>query len=146
MQPVCDGNWVLRDMIPTHRCGRCPTLSVKRYPLPKNEAGQSPNLERAIRAIDRLSDFASPAALRNALPIVEALDQHLPAQGHIIEIAAGTGFHSAVLAAQFPNLTWQPSEADPRAVNYSKDLAGHAGLVNLRPSILLDVETEDWPI
>ena len=102
--------------------------------------------EGALRAIERLSDFASPAALRNIQPIIQTLDPYLPPQGRVLEIAAGSGFHAAVLAVQFPNLTWQPSEADPRAVEYSRVLIDQAELDNLKPAILLDVETKEWPL
>ena len=102
--------------------------------------------DRALRAIERLGDFASPAALRNIRPIMQTLDPYLPTQGQILEIAAGSGFHSAVLAAQFTDLTWQPSEADPRAVEYTRTLVDQAELENLKPPILLDVETGDWPL
>ena len=57
----------------------------------------------------------APATQRNREPIAAVLRQVLPAQGLIVEIASGTGEHSAYFSKLFPHLLWQPSDPDPQA-------------------------------
>ena len=90
-----------------------------------------------------------PPAARNAEPIREQLARILApvrtAHGLVLEIAAGSGYHAATFAEAFPDLTWQPSDADEAA---RASIAAHqaaAGLSNMRPPLELDVE-RPWPI
>jgi hypothetical protein len=48
----------------------------------------------------------SPAADRNKQPILEALQRVLPPRGLALEIAAGTGQHTAWFAAGLPGWRW----------------------------------------
>ena len=59
----------------------------------------------------------SPAADRNKQPILQVLQQVLPAQGSALEIASGTGQHVAWFAQHLPHWTWQPTDADAPALN-----------------------------
>ena len=54
----------------------------------------------------------APATERNRGPIADVLRRVLPAQGNVLEIAAGTGEHAVHFAAEFPGLAWQPTDID----------------------------------
>lgn len=54
-----------------------------------------------------------PATARNRDVIADVLKRHLPATGTVLEIASGSGEHSAYFAGIFPGLRWQPSDPDP---------------------------------
>ena len=95
------------------------------------------------QAAQRLS---APAAERNAAPILEVLRGALPARGTVLEIASGTGQHAVHFAAAFPDLAWQPSDADARARASIDAWREHSGLANLRAPLDLDVRREPWPI
>ena len=90
-----------------------------------------------------------PASQRNAEPIRKQLERILaPARarkGVVLEIAAGSGYHAAQFAGAFPELTWQPTDADAGA---RENIAAHvaaAGLANLKAPLALDVEAP-WPV
>jgi len=89
---------------------------------------------------------SAPAALRNREPIAEVLRDWLPDTGFVLEVASGTGEHSALFAELFPNLEWQPSDLSPDAVASIRAWSALAGLPNLRPPIELDASRPDWPI
>ncbi len=109
---------------------------------------QSPDLdaEAVTKKTERLRGFASPAASRNAIPIAEALRPYLPPGGLVVEIAAGSGYHTAVLAAHFPDLVFQPTEADHQAIEVMQELVETATLENLKDPVILNVEAEAWPL
>ena len=89
---------------------------------------------------------SSPAALRNRDAIVAVLKDWLPAQGHVLEIAAGTGEHALHFAAAFPDLAWQPSDPDPEAHASIDAWRAEEGTANLLPALDLDVRVPDWPL
>jgi SAM-dependent methyltransferase len=86
----------------------------------------------------------APAAARNRDPILDVLRRHLPARGLVLEVASGTGEHTAHFAEALPDLTFQPSDPDPDA-RASID-AWTEGLANVRPAVRLDASAETWPI
>ena len=86
----------------------------------------------------------APAAARNRDPILDVLRPHLPAHGLVLEVASGTGEHTAHFAEALPGATFQPSDPDPGA-RASID-AWAADLANVRPALALDAAAEDWPI
>lgn len=98
------------------------------------------------RVLDTLGHFASPAAARNALPLVEALYPLVPKTGCVLEVASGTGFHAAVLAACFPQVEWQPTEADHQRLPGIQQLVQESGLANLLAPQHLDATTTTWPV
>ncbi|MBM4362086.1 MAG: DUF938 domain-containing protein [Deltaproteobacteria bacterium] len=49
-------------------------------------------------------------AERNRAPILEALRELLPAAPRVLEIGSGTGQHAAYFTAEWPALTWQPTD------------------------------------
>ena len=90
--------------------------------------------------------LSSPAAARNAAPILEVLRAHLPARGRVLEIAAGSGEHAAAFAGALPGLEWTPSDPSPAARASIAAWAGAAALPNLRPPLALDVlDPTTWP-
>jgi hypothetical protein len=85
----------------------------------------------------------SPAAERNRGPILTELRRLLPPHGLAVEIASGTGQHAAHFAAGLPGWSWQPTDADARALE--SIAAWCAGLPNVRPAQRVDVLSEPWP-
>ena len=89
---------------------------------------------------------SSPAAQRNVAPIIVVLEDWLPPNGTILEIASGTGEHAAAFAVHFAKLDWQPSDADPDALrSIAAWRAAQAGS-NLLPPLALDARAGDWLI
>jgi SAM-dependent methyltransferase len=86
----------------------------------------------------------APSALRNREPILDVLRRMLPPHGTVLEIASGTGQHTAFFAAAFPGLTFQPSDLDPEA--RASIAAWGAPLQNVRPPLAIDVTAERWKI
>lgn len=87
-----------------------------------------------------------PATARNRDAILGVLRKVLPARGRVLEIASGSGEHSAYFAPHFPSLTWQPTDLDPGVL---PSIAGHAaasGAANIEPPVVLDVMVRPWPI
>jgi len=87
----------------------------------------------------------SPAAERNRQPILEVLQQVLPAHGIALEIASGTGQHVAHFATGLPGWTWQPSDAQADAFGSITAWCSRAGVANVREPVLLDVLAPRWP-
>jgi hypothetical protein len=87
----------------------------------------------------------SPAADRNKQPILEQLRKVLPARGHVLEIASGTGQHVVWFGAALRSLVWQPTDADPQALPAIAAVTAQAGLTNVRAPLLLDVASPRWP-
>jgi hypothetical protein len=88
----------------------------------------------------------SPSAARNRDPILATLRRHLPPRGLVLEVASGSGEHALHLAAALPNLTFQPSDANPEARASITAWAKAAGLPNIHPPLALDAAAPDWPI
>jgi SAM-dependent methyltransferase len=86
----------------------------------------------------------SPAADRNKQPILETLQQVLPAHGTALEIASGTGQHVAWFAQHLPQWTWQPTDADAPALNSISARIAQEQLANVRAPLLLDVLSPVW--
>ncbi len=111
-----------------------PTPGTARTDGPSGSTGGSSDLR-----------LHAPATARNRDPILAVLRQHLPGSGTVLELASGSGEHACHFAAGLPSLTWQPSDADPRAQRSIDAWSGLAGLANLRPALALDVLDEAWP-
>jgi cyclopropane fatty-acyl-phospholipid synthase-like methyltransferase len=96
---------------------------------------------------EKLADgrWQSPSAERNKDPILGVLRQALPAKGTVLEIASGTGQHVVHFANAFPQLTWQPSDADPEMrESIGLRLQGER-LPNVELPLDLDVTALPWP-
>jgi hypothetical protein len=90
--------------------------------------------------------LVAPAVARNSDPIFAVLQKVLPKRGMVLEIASGSGEHAVYFATGLPNLTWQPSDVDPIALNSIRAHRHSAALPNLLPPVELDVEVAAWPI
>ncbi|WP_342618228.1 DUF938 domain-containing protein [Rhodoferax sp. GW822-FHT02A01] len=86
----------------------------------------------------------SPAAERNRRPILEVLQRVLPAQGHALEIASGTGQHVTWFAQHLPQWTWQPTDTHADALRSIAAYVALSRLDNVRPARLLDVLNQPW--
>ena len=87
----------------------------------------------------------APATERNREPLAAVLREVLPSSGTVLEIASGTGEHAAYFARQFPDLTWQPSDADYEALNSIEAWGADSDAANLRPPVVLDA-AGTWPV
>ena len=85
-----------------------------------------------------------PATGRNVEPILEVLKTLLPAEGLIVEVASGSGQHTARFAVEFPDLIWQPTDIDPE--HRRSIVAWSEGLSNVLKPLDLDATASDWPV
>ncbi len=86
----------------------------------------------------------APAAARNRDPILDVLRRVLPAEGLVLEVAAGTGEHGAHFAPRLPRLTWQPSEVHD--LDSIEAWVAETAAPNLLAPIRLDVTAWPWPV
>jgi hypothetical protein len=81
----------------------------------------------------------------NAGPILDVLRTEAPAQGRLLELAAGAGLHTALFAEALPGLDWQPSDLDPgnfgSITAWAAQSAGH-----IRPPLELDATRPGWTL
>lgn len=83
------------------------------------------------------------SAARNADPILAVLQAEGPAKGRMLEIAAGSGLHTAVFSSALPGLIWQPTDLD--AGNFGSILAWSAvSTGQVLPPVLLDAGRAGW--
>lgn len=90
--------------------------------------------------------LSSPSCARNVGPIGQVLQDWLPAEGLVLEVASGSGEHAVAFARRFPDLAWQPSDPDPVALASVRAWREEAALPNLRPEVQLDVRAIGWPV
>jgi SAM-dependent methyltransferase len=89
--------------------------------------------------------LSSPAARRNAEPILEVLRSHLPVRGRVLEIAAGSGEHAATFAATLPGLDWTPTDPSAEA-RASIEAWRRGGPSNLGAAVEVDAaDPATWP-
>ena len=88
----------------------------------------------------------APATARNRGFILPILQRILPAAGTVLEVGSGTGEHAVHFARHLPALRWQPTDADPAAIESIASWVAHAALPNLNPPLLFDLTVEDWPL
>ena len=92
------------------------------------------------------SGAVSPAAERNAQPILEVLRRFLPKRGNVLEIASGTGQHVVHFARALSEVSWQPSDADPGNLDSIRRWIAHEQLSNVREPLVLEVRLAPWPV
>ena len=89
----------------------------------------------------------APSAARNRDAIYAVLGHHLPSHGLVLEIASGSGEHTAHFAQySAPDLIFQPSDPDSNARASIDAWSATSGLSNIRPAMALDAEAQIWPI
>jgi hypothetical protein len=88
----------------------------------------------------------APAVARNVEPIIAVLEEWLPQQGSVFELASGTGEHVVAFARNFPRLTWQPSDPNPDAQRSIAAWRDAHPSHNLAPPFALDARESEWPV
>lgn len=89
----------------------------------------------------------APATARNRDAITAQIAPLLPRTGLVLEIASGSGEHVVHFARLFPNLAWQPSDADADALRSIAAWAATEGAHNVAPPAWLDAASpHDWPV
>ena len=78
--------------------------------------------------------------------IRDVLASLLPTEGLVLELAAGTGEASFVLAERFAHLIWQPTDRDPDAVASIAARRDQANVQNMLRPLELDVTSDPWPV
>jgi SAM-dependent methyltransferase len=84
--------------------------------------------------------------VRNREPILEVLRRVLPPRGLVLEVASGSGEQAAYFAERLPDLFWQPTDVEPRAL---ASIAAHraaAAAANLLAPLRLDAMSQPWPV
>ncbi len=89
---------------------------------------------------------SAPAALRNRDPILDVLRGVLPAHGTVLEIASGSGEHVVHFARHLPNLTFQPSDPDPAALESIAGWIAESSANNVRRPVVIDASEATWPV
>ena len=87
----------------------------------------------------------APAAERNRAPILAVLRSTLPEPARILEIGSGTGQHADYFTGEVPSWTWQPTDADERAIESVAAYRNESERPGFLAPILLDVRTGAWP-
>lgn len=87
-----------------------------------------------------------PATERNREPILDVLKTIMPEQGHVLELASGSGEHIIHFADYFKKLTWQPSDLEENALKSIQSWIQHKELSNVRPPLKLNTTEPKWPL
>jgi hypothetical protein len=88
----------------------------------------------------------APAALRNRELIVDVLQDYLPPQGLLLEIASGSGQHCVRFGERLPRHVIQPSDPSPQARASIDAWVTSSGVANVKPALNIDASWPDWPI
>jgi SAM-dependent methyltransferase len=86
----------------------------------------------------------SPSTARNREAILAVLQNVLPKEGRVLELAAGTGEHAVFFAAAMPGLHWQPSDPDEGARASIAAWTAAEALSNVAAPLDIDVCAADW--
>ena len=86
----------------------------------------------------------APSAQRNVDAIGDLLAEHLPPQGRMLEIAAGTGEHAVAFAQRFPTTLWLPTDIDDARLTSITAHRELASAPNLAEPTKLDATSPGW--
>ena len=88
----------------------------------------------------------APATERNREAILAVLQDSLPDQGTVLEIASGTGQHAVFFAQHLTRCYWLPTDRDVANLASIAAWREESGAANLLPPRRLDVRDAVWPI
>ncbi|KAK3091442.1 hypothetical protein FSP39_019879 [Pinctada imbricata] len=85
----------------------------------------------------------APASERNKEHILKVLTEHVSTEtsGDALEIASGPGTHAALFAQHYKNISWQPSDIEPRSINSISEYKKHFNLSNIKEPLRIDITT-----
>ena len=89
---------------------------------------------------------SAPATERNREAILSILQNYLPNQGTVLEIASGTGQHAVFFAQQLTPRFWLPTDLDPTNMASIAAWREEADVANLLLPRQLDVRDSSWLI
>ena len=89
---------------------------------------------------------SAPATERNREAILSILQNYLPNQGTVLEIASGTGQHAVFFAQQLTPRFWLPTDLDPTNMASIAAWREEADAANLLLPRQLDVRDSVWLI
>ena len=105
-------------------------------------------MTRAMESWGEETRARAPSAERNRGPILELLQDTLPANAEVLEVASGTGQHASYFAQHLPSTTWQPSDLDAGARRsiqaWAEWLRTEHQITNVAQPLPIDVREEDW--
>ena len=82
---------------------------------------------------------------RNHEPIWAVLRAFLAGKsGAVLEAGSGTGQHVVYFAKHSPEITWWPSDLNERHLRSIEAWRAHAGLLNVRPPLRVDLADPTW--
>ncbi|XP_078414511.1 methyltransferase-like 26 isoform X2 [Cetorhinus maximus] len=89
--------------------------------------------------------IVAPAAERNKEPILNVIRQQLSpsAPALALELASGSGQHSVYFAQALPNVLWQPSELEPRALESISAYIAATRVENVKQPLNIDC-SQSW--
>ena len=91
-----------------------------------------------------LSPYVAWAGKRNRDAILAVLKERLPkSEGHVLEIACGSGMHLSYFAPHFEHLRFHPSELDEEVFENIKKLKLENGINNIEDPVKLDLLSPD---
>lgn len=106
-------------------------------------SGKAVALEKRETAAD--GRRYSPSAGRNKQVISDILGAHMPVNGHILEVASGTGEHGAHFVADHATLRWTYSDIDEISLASQAAWVAHGSFGGrLSGPLKLDASAEDW--
>jgi cyclopropane fatty-acyl-phospholipid synthase-like methyltransferase len=86
----------------------------------------------------------SPSTARNRAPILAVLQEALPPDARVLEIASGSGEHAVFFARAMPQTVWQTSDPDSELRASIAAWIAHERLANVLPPLDLDVRRKEW--
>ncbi|KAI9028722.1 hypothetical protein DFJ74DRAFT_659926 [Hyaloraphidium curvatum] len=91
--------------------------------------------------------LSAPWVARNRDAILAELARRLPSTGTVLEVACGSGEHTAFFASKLPRLTFLPTDLADEMRASADAWARSMHLANVLPSVPLDAsDPTTWPI